>query len=192
MTHHCASSHLGDIITHPIAPDSEFPAKQTGHSYKLDQSRGEAVDRYVSACAHSPLLRITRGVKVIRERAFCSGRRGVCVASSIGIKKKIPWEWLPKGGGLLGGRELSGSLAPICIQHLKSSFSHSADMRVITNRTTDITTEWHIDVSVGAKLSFIEPGRRWAHSPSPSKASGISYQGTMKTSVRMLKTSGGL
>jgi len=47
-------------------------------------------------------------------------------------------------------------------------------------------------VSVGTKLAFVEPGRRWAHSPSPSKAPGISYQGTMKTSVRMLKTSGGL
>jgi len=47
-------------------------------------------------------------------------------------------------------------------------------------------------VSVEAKLSFVEPGRRWAHSPSTSKAPGISYQGTMKTSVRMLKTSGGL
>jgi len=42
-------------------------------------------------------------------------------------------------------------------------------------------------VLVEAKLSFVEPGRRWAHSPSPSKAPGISYQGTMKTSVRMLK-----
>jgi len=49
-----------------------------------------------------------------------------------------------------------------------------------------------VPVSVWAKLSFIEPGRRWAHSPSTSKAPGISYQGTMKTSVRMLKTSGGL
>jgi len=49
-----------------------------------------------------------------------------------------------------------------------------------------------VPVSVGAKLSFVEPGRRWAHSPSPSKAPGISYQGTKKTSVRMLKTSGGL
>jgi len=51
-----------------------------------------------------------------------------------------------------------------------------------------------VPVSVGAKLSFVEPGRRWAHSPSPSKAPGISYpyQGTMKTSVSMLKTSGGL
>jgi len=47
-------------------------------------------------------------------------------------------------------------------------------------------------VSVGVKLSFVESGRRWAHSPSPSKAPGISYQGIMKTSVRMLKTSGGL
>jgi len=36
------------------------------------------------------------------------------------------------------------------------------------------------------RLSFVEPGRRWAYSPSPSKASGISYQGTMKTSVRIL------
>jgi len=43
---------------------------------------------------------------------------------------------------------------------------------------------------VSAKLFFIESGRRWTHSPSPSKAHGISYQGTMKTSVRMLKTSG--
>jgi len=42
------------------------------------------------------------------------------------------------------------------------------------------------------RLIFVEPGRRWAYSPSPSKAPGISYQGTMKTSVRMLKTSGGL
>jgi len=49
-----------------------------------------------------------------------------------------------------------------------------------------------VPVSVEVKLSFLEPGRRWAHSPSPSKAPGISYQGTMKTSVRMLKTSGGL
>jgi len=40
-------------------------------------------------------------------------------------------------------------------------------------------------VSVEAKLSFVEAGRRWAHSPSPTKATGISYQGTMKTSVRM-------
>jgi len=46
-------------------------------------------------------------------------------------------------------------------------------------------------VSVEAKLSFVEPGRRWAHSPS-SKAPGISCQGTMKTSVRKLQTSGGL
>jgi len=36
-------------------------------------------------------------------------------------------------------------------------------------------------------LSFVEPGHRWAHSPYPSKAPGISYQGTMKTSVRMSK-----
>jgi len=47
-------------------------------------------------------------------------------------------------------------------------------------------------VSVEAKLSFVEPGRSWAHSSSPSKAPGISYQGTMKTSARMFKTSGGL
>jgi len=49
-----------------------------------------------------------------------------------------------------------------------------------------------LPVSVEAKLSFVEPGRRWVHSQSPSKAPGISYQGTTKTSVRMLKTSGGL
>jgi len=41
-----------------------------------------------------------------------------------------------------------------------------------------------VPVSVEAKLSFVEPGRS---SPPPCKAPGISYQGTMKTSVRMLK-----
>jgi len=49
-----------------------------------------------------------------------------------------------------------------------------------------------VPVSVEAKLSFVEPDRRWAHSPSPSKAPDISYKGTMKTSVRILKTSGSL
>jgi len=56
---------------------------------------------------------------------------------------------------------------------------------IITKRKTEDP------VSVGVKLSFVEPGCRWAHSPSLSKAPGISYQGTMKTSVRMLETSGG-
>jgi len=36
-----------------------------------------------------------------------------------------------------------------------------------------------VPVSVGAKLSFVEPGHTWAHSPSPSIAPGISYQGNM-------------
>jgi len=49
-----------------------------------------------------------------------------------------------------------------------------------------------VDVSVEAMLIFIEPGRRWAHSPSSSKAPGIPYQDATKTSVRMLNTSGGL
>jgi len=55
-----------------------------------------------------------------------------------------------------------------------------------------LTATFPVPVSVEAKLSFVEPGRRWAHSPSRSKTPGISYQGTMKTSVRMLKTAGGL
>jgi len=38
-----------------------------------------------------------------------------------------------------------------------------------------------VPVSAEANLSFVEPGRRWAHSPSASKAPGISYQDTMKT-----------
>jgi len=42
-----------------------------------------------------------------------------------------------------------------------------------------------VPVSVEVKLSFVEPGRRWAHSLSPSKAPGIFCQGTMKTSVKM-------
>jgi len=56
------------------------------------------------------------------------------------------------------------------------------------------TTLWFppVPVSVEAKLSSVELGHRWAHSPSPNKAPGTSYQDTMKTSVRMLETSGGL
>jgi len=42
------------------------------------------------------------------------------------------------------------------------------------------------------RLIFVEPGRRWAHSSSSSRAPSIPYQSTMKTSVRMLITSGGL
>jgi len=62
---------------------------------------------------------------------------------------------------------------------------------VMQNRKATVLLQFS-SVSVEAKLSFVEPGRRQAHSPSPSNAPGISYQGTMKTSVRMLKTSGGL
>jgi len=64
---------------------------------------------------------------------------------------------------------------------------------VIVNWTKAIlaTRQFQFPVSVEAKLSFVEPGHRWAHSPSCSKAPGVSYQGTMKTSVRILKTSGG-
>jgi len=40
----------------------------------------------------------TQGVKVIR--GFCSGRGSVSVASGVGIKKKIPWEWITWGVGL--------------------------------------------------------------------------------------------
>jgi len=44
-------------------------------------------------------------------------------------------------------------------------------------------------VSVEAKLSFVEPGRRWAHNPSPSKAPGISYlQDSCHTSVATCKS----
>jgi len=50
-----------------------------------------------------------------------------------------------------------------------------------------VTREDVVVVSVEAKLSFVEPSRRLAHSPSPSKAPGIPYKGTIKTSVRMLK-----
>jgi len=44
-----------------------------------------------------------------------------------------------------------------------------------------------VSVSVEAKLSFVEPGRRRAHSPFLSKAPGISYQGTMSKTSRDLQ-----
>jgi len=65
-------------------------------------------------------------------------------------------------------------------------------MQLMQTVAIDVRGVCPVPVLVEAKLSFVEPGRRWAHSPSPSKAAGISYQGTMKTSMRMLKTSEGL
>jgi len=61
-----------------------------------------------------------------------------------------------------------------------------------TNLLSIVVVVVVVVVSVEAKLIFVEPGRRRAHSPSSSKAPGISYRGTMKTSVTMLRTSGSL
>jgi len=41
-----------------------------------------------------------------------------------------------------------------------------------------------VPVSVESKLSFVVPGRRWAHSPSPSKAPGISYHENLREDVQ--------
>jgi len=49
-----------------------------------------------------------------------------------------------------------------------------------------------VSVSVEAKLPFIEQAADGPIVHPPSKAPTISYQGTMKTSKRMLKTPGGL
>jgi len=68
----------------------------------LDGSRRKAIDGYASICAHSPLLHVTRGGKVIPGE-FCSGREGVCDASGIGKKAKF------LGRGYLTGEEDSGS-----------------------------------------------------------------------------------
>jgi len=66
--------------------------------------------------------------------------------------------------GLLG-HETSFSLAYIVVFYIDVG--------------TEIRQEYPVPVSVEAKLSFVEPGRRWAYSLSPSKAPGISYKGTM-------------
>jgi len=44
---------------------------------------------------------------------------------------------------------------------------------------------------VGAKLCFVEPGRRWAHSPSPSKAPGYlaGYYENLREDVKNLRRS---
>jgi len=87
--------------------------------------------------------------------------------------------------------------------HVRTQYSHDTGRKAQLNTTVYNLTGFPIlpchwgtstmfPVSVEAKLSFVEPGRKWAHSHAPSKAPGISYQGTMKTSMRMLKTSGGL
>jgi len=46
--------------------------------------------------------------------------------------------------------------------------------KVVPRLLTYITSCAFRFVTEGVKLSFVEPGRRWAHSPSPSKAPGIS------------------
>jgi len=76
--------------------------------------------------------------------------------------------------------------------HMSSSKFVNVTVRIRQRVRNWIGDKFRVPVSVEVKLSFVEPGRRWAHCPSPSKTLGISYQGTMKTSVRMLKTSGGL
>jgi len=79
---------------------------------KLDGRRREAVDEYACAWAHSPLLRMLLG----EWRGSCSRRGGVCVASGIGMKKKISPEELSEGEWLLGGAWGSRhtSTSPLC------------------------------------------------------------------------------
>jgi len=44
-------------------------------------------------------------------------------------------------------------------------------------------------VSVEAKLIFVEPGRRCAHSPSSSRAPGIPYDENLREDVKYLRKS---
>jgi len=62
-----------------------------------------------------------------------------------------------------------------------ASVSDEIPTDINTNCDEPLEIDVDVDVSVEAKLIFVEPGHRWVHSPAP----GISYQGTMKTSVRM-------
>jgi len=73
------------------------------------------------------------------------------------------------------------TLAKVLFQHFEVTFHTSCAL--FSFRSSSFC---------GGEVVLLEPGRRWAHNPSSSKASGISYQGTMKTSVKMLKTSEGL
>jgi len=115
------------------------------------------------------------------------GRLVICYSCFIPAEK--PWFYLHFSSCLFVDNCTDRSL-----HHCKALNSLiCADVMLLTHPLTYIVVlRLPVPVLVGAKLSFVEPARRWAHSPSPSKAPGISYQGTMKTSVRMLKTSGGL
>jgi len=62
------------------------------------------VDGSLRMCSQFIIAYVTQGGDVIVV-GFCSGRVGVYVASSIGIKMKIPWEGLPKERGITQGRE---------------------------------------------------------------------------------------
>jgi len=79
------------------------------------------------------------------SRGICSGIRGICVASSIGIKRKFLGRGYPKGVGYSReGAVVWGALA--LYMHIKfevSSLSHSRDTRVRQNhRQTDRHHNW--------------------------------------------------
>jgi len=61
----------------------------------------------------------------------------------------------------------------IHVTFLCSMLSDYVHMSSMFSGWFNLDSVW-VFVSVGAKLSFVEPGRRCAHSPSPSKAPGIS------------------
>jgi len=82
------------------------------------------------------------------ERGFCSGRRGVCVASKISIKINFLERGYRKERGVLKkGLVEEDCLRPLALYtHTKfevSNFSRSGDTRVITDRITDIITGLH-------------------------------------------------
>jgi len=76
------------------------------------------IEGHFSAIYPQRAVYLGRGVGSVR-------RGGVCVASGIGIKKKIPWEGLPEGEGVVWD-----SLA--LYMHIKfevSSFSRFGDIK---------------------------------------------------------------
>jgi len=75
----------------------------------------------------------------------------------------------------------------LTISHTKMTFQGQQLQKLSYDKQTDGATNGPVPVSVGAKLSFVEPDRRWAHSPFPSKGPGIpGYYENLREDVKNL------
>jgi len=107
----------------------------------------------------SIVAHITRGLEVIREGSFCSGRGSVCVAFGIGrgLNENNYLGWVTRRRGVTlegGGSGVIWGLA-LCMNTKIGvcSFSHSGDTRVISERIAESPTDSTTDITTGLDVA---------------------------------------